>query len=223
MLYLTWLGVAFGLRSITQRRRTGDAGWRSLGGRPGSIQWWTPVIVGIGAVAAGLAAPIADLIGLSPIGALDRPWLRTIGLALAALATAASIAAQHAMGTAWRIGVDETEHTTLVTNGAFRVVRNPFFSAVIGFATGLALAVPNIIALAGLATVIIGVQLQVRSVEEPHLLRVHEDNYRCYTSHVGRFLPYLGRTSRSRCGSGVPCPESCRQDRAKHPRSPQTC
>jgi protein-S-isoprenylcysteine O-methyltransferase Ste14 len=156
MLYLAWLAVAFGLRSIIQRRRTGDAGWRSPGGRPDSIQWWTRVVVGIGAVTAGLAAPIADLLGLSPISGLDRPWLQTIGLVLPALATVATVAAQQAMGTAWRIGVDETERTTLVTNGVFRVVRNPFFSAVIGFATGLALAVPNIIALAGLATMVMG-------------------------------------------------------------------
>jgi protein-S-isoprenylcysteine O-methyltransferase Ste14 len=142
VLCLTWLGVAFGLGSIIQRRRTGDARWPSPGGRPTSIQWWTRIVVGIGAVAAGLAAPLADLIGLSPIGALNQPWLRTIGLALAALATAASLAAQQAMGTAWRIGVDETKRTISVTNGPFRLVRSPFFSAVIDFATGLALAVP---------------------------------------------------------------------------------
>lgn len=195
IFYLVWLGLAVALRSIIQRRRTGDAGWRSPGGRPGSVQWWTRIGIGIGAVAAGLAAPIADLLGLSPIGALDRPWLRAIGLALAALATLATVAAQHAMGTAWRIGVDEAERTTLVTHGPFRLIRNPIFSAMIGLTAGLALAVPNLIALVALAAVVIGVELQVRRTEEPHLLRVHGENYRRYTAHVGRFLPGLGRSA----------------------------
>ena len=41
---------------------------------------------------------------------------------------------------------------------------------------------------------IAGIQLQVREVEEPYLRRVHGHTYRDYTTRVGRFLPWLGRT-----------------------------
>jgi protein-S-isoprenylcysteine O-methyltransferase Ste14 len=41
------------------------------------------------------------------------------------LGLAGSLLAQLAMGDSWRIGVDESEKTELVTAGPFAVVRNP--------------------------------------------------------------------------------------------------
>jgi protein-S-isoprenylcysteine O-methyltransferase Ste14 len=190
---LLWLLVAFGLRSIVQRRRTGDAGWRSPGGQRGTLQWWSRTIIGFGAVAAGLAAPVADLAGLPTVAVLDRTWLRLAGLALAVAAAAATFAAQVAMGASWRIGVDESERTALVTAGPFRLVRNPIFTAAIGVLAGVALAVPNLIALAGLAAAVFGVQVQVRRIEELYLLRAHGNAYRRYAARVGRFVPGVGR------------------------------
>jgi protein-S-isoprenylcysteine O-methyltransferase Ste14 len=35
------------------------------------------------------------------------------------------------MGASWRIGVDPSERTDLVTGGAFALVRNPIFSAML--------------------------------------------------------------------------------------------
>lgn len=192
-LYVAWLGLAFGLRSLIQARRTGDTGWRFAGDRPGTAKWWTRIIAGAGAIAAGLAAPVADLAGLPTVAALDRPWLRITGLAVAALAIIATVAAQMAMGASWRIGVDETEHTALVTAGPFTLVRNPIYTAVIGLVCGLTLSVPNVIAYIGLVLVILGIELQVRRVEEPYLLHTHGERYRRYAAGVGRFLPGLGR------------------------------
>lgn len=192
-IYVAWLVLAFGLRSLIQARRTGDTGWRSPGGQPGSLQWWSRTVVGFGAVAAGLAAPIADLAGLPAISTLDRTWLRLAGLILAALAATATIAAQIMMGASWRIGVNEAERTTLVTTGPFRLVRNPIFTAAVAVIAGTALAVPNPIAVTGLAAAIIGVQLQVRRIEEPYLRRTHGDDYHHYATRVGRFIPGLGK------------------------------
>ena len=45
----------------------------------------------------------------------------------------------------------------------------------------------------GLGAIVIGVQLEVRVVEEPYLRRVHGDAYEQYTTSVGRFLPRIGR------------------------------
>lgn len=39
---------------------------------------------------------------------------------------------------------------------------------------------------------LVGLELQVRFVEEPYLLRTHA-TYASYASRVGRFLPGLGR------------------------------
>jgi cobalt-zinc-cadmium efflux system protein len=193
VVLLVWLLLVFGVRTVVQRRRTGDGGWRSPGGRRGTAQWWLRAILGFGAVGAALAAPVADLAGLPLLAPLDRTWLRWAGLVLAVVAVVASFAAQLAMGTSWRVGVDENERTTLVTTGPFAVVRNPVFTAGAGVLAGTALAVPNVIGLAGLAAVIVGLQVQVRRIEEPYLRRLHGDAYRTYAATTGRFLPWIGR------------------------------
>jgi len=110
-LYVVWVALAFGLRSLIQARRTGDACWRSPGGRPDSADWWIRIVIGIGALAAGFLAPIADLLGLPTIALLDQTWLRITRLALAVLAIVATMAAQAAMGASWHIGVHDLADT----------------------------------------------------------------------------------------------------------------
>jgi protein-S-isoprenylcysteine O-methyltransferase Ste14 len=139
-------------------------------------------------MAVGVAAPITALSGLDPLAVLHRPLIQG-GLVLAALGTLATFAAQMALGASWRVGVDASERTALVTSGVFRLVRNPIFTATFATFAGLTLMVPNVIAIAGLAAVVIGIQLQVRLEEAPHLRRVHGDAYDRYAASVGRFLP----------------------------------
>ena len=100
--------------------------------------------------------------------------------------------AQLAMGNAWRIGVDPEERTELVTNGPFKLVRNPIYSAMIPTVFGLVLMVPNVLAIAVLVGLVVALELQVRRVEEPYLLRTHGDAYAGYAARVGRFVPGLG-------------------------------
>lgn len=45
--------------------------------------------------------------------------------------------------------------------------------------------------LAGVAELIGALELQVRWVEEPHLLRAHGATYRAYMRRTGRFVPRL--------------------------------
>ena len=97
------------------------------------------------------------------------------------------------MGESWRIGVDEQERTELVTSGPFAVVRNPIFAAMLPASLGLALLVPNASRSSGSAALVLALEIQVRLVEEPYLLRVHGDAYRDYAARVGRFVPGLGR------------------------------
>jgi protein-S-isoprenylcysteine O-methyltransferase Ste14 len=96
------------------------------------------------------------------------------------------------MGDAWRIGVREDERTQLVAEGAFAVVRNPIFSCMLVTAAGLVVLMPNWLSVASFAALLVAVELQVRFVEEPYLLRTHGQRYRDYASRVGRFVPGLG-------------------------------
>ena len=70
-----------------------------------------------------------------------------------------------------------------------------FFSGWILALGGLALMVPNAFAFIGLVLVTLGLELHVRFVEEPYLLRTHREHYRAYARIVGRFVPGIGRVS----------------------------
>jgi protein-S-isoprenylcysteine O-methyltransferase Ste14 len=194
LLYLLWFLLAFGLRTLVQLRRPGDTGWRARGlpGRTGSVEWWAGLLFVV-ALIVGVGAPMADLAGLEPFAALDRRGVAASGIGIASAGVLLTLLAQLSMGDSWRIGVDVSERTELVTDGAFRVVRNPIFSAMLVTAVGLALMVPNAVALAGLAALIVALELQVRGAEEPYLLRVHGPRYAAYARRVGRFVPRLGR------------------------------
>ncbi len=189
-LYLVFLLTAFGLRSYLQYRRTGSTGFLGISGRRGSAEWWGGALFVV-AIFLGLAGPMVQLAGVPPL--VDATWVHVCGLVLAIIGIGATVVAQNAMGTSWRVGVDQAETTHLVTSGPFALVRNPVFTTMSTAGIGLTLLAPNMIALAGLAALFVAIQLQVRVVEEPYLLGVHGEPYRDYAARVGRFVPGVGR------------------------------
>jgi protein-S-isoprenylcysteine O-methyltransferase Ste14 len=142
------------------------------------------------------AAPIAELAGVEPISLLDDPVVRWAGAALVVAGILATLAAQLAMGSSWRGDVDPEARTALVIDGPFKLVRNPIFTCTAAIVIGLALMVPNVLALLMLIAFIVSLEVQVRLVEEPYLERVHGDAYRTYAARTGRFLPGVGRLRR---------------------------
>ncbi|PTL60302.1 methyltransferase family protein [Paraconexibacter algicola] len=188
-LFLLYLLVVFAGRALLLKRQTGTAGWRGITGRPGSAAWFGGVLFAV-ALALGLLAPVAGLLGLSNL--FNAPVVQAFGVGLFAAGSVGSVVAQRAMGAAWRVGVAADEQTALVGDGVFARVRNPFFSTLLLSASGLALMVPGVPALAALVLLVVAVELQVRVVEEPHLLALHGDDYRAYAARAGRFLPGIG-------------------------------
>lgn len=191
VLLVLFYAIAFGLRTWQHLRSTGSTGFRGVSGRPGSVEWLGGVLFAAG-IALSLAAAVGEAAGWVP--PLWEPG--SAGVALGAIITLAGIAAtylaQVSMGDAWRIGVREDERTQLVAEGAFAVVRNPIFSCMLVTAAGLVLLMPNWLSVASFAALLVAVELQVRFVEEPYLLRTHGQRYRDYASRVGRFVPGLG-------------------------------
>ena len=55
------------------------------------------------------------------------------------------------------------------------------------------LLAPNLLAVVSFVALLIALEIQVRAVEEPYLLRTHGDAYRRYAAATGRFLPGIGR------------------------------
>ena len=193
ILYVVYMALAFGVRTVMQVRATGSTGFVGIGGKPGSLPWIAGVLFAV-AIVAGFVSPILVLAGtLYPIGSLNADVIAWAGVALAIAGIALTFVAQTAMGTSWRIGVDETERTELVTSGPFARVRNPIFTAMLLAALGLALMVPTAWSITALIALFAALELQVRVIEEPYLLSAQGDEYRSYASGAGRFLPGIGK------------------------------
>jgi protein-S-isoprenylcysteine O-methyltransferase Ste14 len=191
VLVIVWVGLVSIVRGVVQYRRTGASPLR-FRDRPGSPQWWSRLLSAIGVLLA-IAAPLAELAGLEPFAILDQPVVRFGGVVLVVLGIIVTIGSQLAMGESWRGDVDPDVRTPLVTSGPFALVRNPIFSGAALTATGLALVVPNVLSLAMLPLFVAGLEIQVRLVEEPYLMRVHGEDYRRYAARTGRFVPGVGR------------------------------
>lgn len=184
---------AFGVRSIAQAHRTGDAGWRAP---PTAAAY-----VGDGAFTMGVGAGIAGAVlsltnTVEPIDALNRLATQVTGVFVLIAGGGLALVAQAQMGTAWRAGIDVSDQYELVRDGVFRVVRNPFYLGMIVAVAGIALMVPSLLALTGLVAIVVGCEIDVRLVEEPHLQRAKGYEYRRYAATTGRFVPRVGRLSR---------------------------
>jgi len=190
-LWALYFAASLGIRALAHSRATGTSGLLLGRARPGSVKWLGEtaqmLAIGLGVAAAALADTV------EPIDALDGSGGHIAGLAIFALGFAGVVGSQHAMGASWRIGQDEEERTALVTSGPFRIIRNPIFSSLVLVQLGLALLVPSVLAGAGLVLLIPSILIQVRAVEEPHLIRTHGNEYLAYARRVGRFAPGLGR------------------------------
>lgn len=200
-LFVLMMLVSGALRTLIQRRRTGDSGNRRTLSPRGSLGWSALTATDIGYLMVGVGGPLAHWLGLPPVSVLQHPPVQVLGVVLAIAGIVGAFGAQMALGASWRIGVDETERTALVTTGLYRCVRNPIFTAVLVTFGGLALMVPNAVALLGWALILTGIEAQVRRIEEPHLHRVHGEPYDRYAAKVGRFLPGLGRPRTTRRAS----------------------
>jgi len=91
-LYLLGLLLAFGWRTLTQWRRTGDTGLRLDAGRPGTLRWWAKPLF-LAALMLGFTGPVAALAGLPELPGLNHWPLHVIGLVLAVAGVAVTLAA----------------------------------------------------------------------------------------------------------------------------------
>lgn len=190
-LWMVYGLVAFVARLLLQRLLTGSWGFSGIGS--GALAWVGGLSF-VAALAASVAAPILQANDVvEPIEALDTTAAHVVGFVLFGLGLIGTVSAQLAMGASWRIGVGEGEETEMITAGPFETVRNPIYFAMFFAVGGLVLLAPNWVALTGFFALIVALEIQVRLVEEPHLLRTHGEAYREYAARVGRFLPVVGK------------------------------
>ncbi|MGD1277114.1 MAG: isoprenylcysteine carboxylmethyltransferase family protein [Tepidisphaeraceae bacterium] len=149
---------------------------------------WFPV------VALWIALP-----QVAALGHVHQWWLRPLFF-LAPLAWGAVVAGTIAlvyslicwkiMGKSWRMGIDPSDDTPLVTQGPYAYVRHPIYalSSILMLCTVAACPSPPLLAVA--AVHIFLLHYEARR-EEAHLLHVHGQDYQQYRQRTGRFVPRL--------------------------------
>ena len=124
---------------------------------------------------------------LLPIHYLEIDWLQKTGILLLILSLLWTMYAQYEMRSSWRIGIDHDAKTELVTNGIFRLSRNPIYVGVVVMMLGLFLTIPNAISLLVLGMCSVLVPIQVR-LEEAYLTNIHGQDFADYCKRVRRWL-----------------------------------
>lgn len=192
-LYAGFVAIAFGWRTWQRWRATGDTGFRGFSRHAGGVERSAGVLFALAAIALAVG-PISMIQHRSlPLLDAEDPSLIALGVVLALVGFGLTLRAQGQMGASWRVGVDPEEATELVAHGLFARVRNPIFTALLVGALGIVCLAPNAVSVAAWLALLVATELQVRCVEEPHLLKTHGEAYRAYARRTGRFVPSLGR------------------------------
>ncbi len=124
---------------------------------------------------------------LVPITPLWIPAVILAGNGLMAASFATIVAIHRSMGPAWRSGIEPAGPARLITDGWFRVSRNPAFLFIQLAQFGLFLSLPTVFTLVCLIVGVAAIQAQVR-LEEHHLQRHCGEVYRAYARRVPRWL-----------------------------------
>lgn len=184
--------LIFGFRVGLQLRRTGDHGLRLAKQTSTAPEVAATVFQACGLLGV-LVLTALDTISYLP-GQLDLGSAGAItGVVVCVSAVAITMLSQYQMGDAWRIGVDASEKNALITDGMFKLSRNPIYSGMLLVGIGFAILVPHILTVCCALASYVGFEIQVRKVEEPYLRTVHGESYEAYCRKVGRYLPRLPR------------------------------
>jgi protein-S-isoprenylcysteine O-methyltransferase Ste14 len=150
-------------------------------------------IVLMGAVISYLISPASMAWSSVPL----PPWLRWLGVVLAAMAGALLLWAFRRLGKNLTDTVVTRRAHTLVTHGPYRWVRHPFYVSVAMFVLGTALIAANWFFLVA-GALAVGLLVLRTPREEERLLARFGDSYRAYMDRTGRFLPQIRTAARRR-------------------------
>ena len=134
------------------------------------------------------AAGPQDAWGLRRLALLDGAWFDLTGFLIGLAGLWLCRIAQSTMGAEWRVGIDESQATSLMTSGIFSLVRNPTYSGLFLVMAGFWLIWPTPMVTLFVVLFVFIIEVQVR-VEEQHLLDLHGEEYERYLGRAGRYLP----------------------------------
>lgn len=122
---------------------------------------------------------------LAPV--YENSFIKLFGVILMFISICIVVLAQYQMSESWRIGIDETHKTKLITSGIFNFSRNPIFMGMMLAQFGLTLYKITSLNIGIFVVEFILITVQVR-LEEEFLLKEHGENYNIYKNKVRRFF-----------------------------------
>lgn len=187
---ILFYGIAFFWRSYRTWRETGINPYR-LSKQEGIHGFLARLyrLVSVSIVITILIFVFADNLYayLTPIQWLVNPYVTAVGLSLLLVSFVWILIAQSQMGRSWRIGIDEENETHLVTDGVFRISRNPIFLGIRLNFVGFFLVLPNAVTLAIWLLGDAAIQMQV-FLEEEYLQNAHGSAYKQYQATTSRYI-----------------------------------
>ena len=139
---------------------------------------------------AAVLVSIAGALSIFLVKSYSHTVIRVIGAAMSVGGTSVFLLAVLAMGDSWRAGVSKTDQTELVTDGVYRISRNPAFLGFDLLHIGTLLLFFNWALCVLTVFAVVMYHLQIVNVEERFLLDKFEDGYLQYKGTVRR---YIGR------------------------------
>ena len=110
-------------------------------------------------------------------------------LFLAIVGLIITVIGQQQMGSSWRAIVAKSKRTELITHGLFKYSRNPVYMGTLILFFSVVILFPHILMLICFLFSYSSIELLVRFDEEPHLRKVHGEEYESYCKRVNRFFP----------------------------------
>lgn len=136
-------------------------------------------------IAFAVYPPITDELG--PFHVLEQAALAWFGAVLGVAGALLVAVAQFGMGLSWRIGVPKNETNRLVTDGLYRLSRNPIYLGMLIALIGIFLVAPNAATQALLVAGWIVMSAQIR-IEEEFLGRAHGPTFDTYRAATRRWI-----------------------------------
>jgi protein-S-isoprenylcysteine O-methyltransferase Ste14 len=124
---------------------------------------------------------------LIPIKHLEIEGLKQFGIVIMLIGCAIVIIAQFQMENSWRIGIDESKKTELITNKLFQYSHNPIYLGLLISFLGFFLIAPNALSLCCLALSYPSIEIKIKiRLEDEYLIGKHGDDFQEYMEKVNR-------------------------------------
>ena len=177
--------IVFG-RIFTQYLKTGDFGVRAASLNAPIIEI-LPGTVFILTFCFAFILVIMGYFGSIKMTIYLSLYIETFGFLIGFIGISVAMVGQIQMGNSWRIGVNPEEQTELITTGLYAKSRNPIYFGILLFWIGLTISFLHLLLFASALVCWFCIELMVRRIEEPYLIKKHGNAFTDYVENTNRY------------------------------------